>query len=163
MQSGMASVMPYNTHLGNLFSVVMSINKFMHSQKPFPAPHRHKTTTTTVPCHSYTVNPRDQSWFGYRCRLAAAEESCLEALHKMPNFNPNWPKKALGPDNISPHGRNRCAPHLSVPLISIFRKCLTSGKWSSLWKVAKAVAIHKKRHENRSQDLQIHLPSLSSW
>ncbi|KAK3860514.1 hypothetical protein Pcinc_033434 [Petrolisthes cinctipes] len=28
-----------------------------------------------IPCHSYTVKPLDQPWFGYQCRMAVDEKS----------------------------------------------------------------------------------------
>ena len=53
-------------------------------------------------------------------------------------------KKALGPDNISPHLLRRCASELSAPLTLLFRRCLSSKTWPSQWKEARVVPIHKK-------------------
>ena len=65
------------------------------------------------------------------------------------------PKKALGPDNISPHLLKRCATQLAPPLTIIFNNILSSSKWPTLWKKARVVAIHKK---NNKQDPRNYRP-----
>lgn len=55
------------------------------------------------------------------------------------------PKKALGPDNISPHLLKRCAGQLALPLTTIFNNILSTSKWPTLWKKARVVAIYKKK------------------
>ncbi|KAK4289515.1 hypothetical protein Pmani_037516 [Petrolisthes manimaculis] len=40
-----------------------------------------------VPCHSYTVKPLDQPWFGYQCRMAADEKSRSCRLYSR---HPTW-------------------------------------------------------------------------
>ena len=52
--------------------------------------------------------------------------------------------KALGPDGVSPHILKNCAAQLAAPVTAIFQLCLSTGKWPSLWKVARVAAIHKK-------------------
>ena len=54
------------------------------------------------------------------------------------------PKKALGPDGVSPHILKHCADELAAPVTAIFRCCLSTGKWPTHWKVARVAAIHKK-------------------
>ena len=54
------------------------------------------------------------------------------------------PSKALGPDNISPHILKHCAAQLATPLTTLFKECLSSRTWPSLWKQARVVPIHKK-------------------
>ena len=54
-------------------------------------------------------------------------------------------KKALGPDNISPYILRRCAHQLAEPLTRLFRTCLQQRAWPVLWKLARVVAIHKKK------------------
>ena len=54
-------------------------------------------------------------------------------------------KKALGPDNISPHILKKCAYQLAAPLTSIFTTCLEQQTWPFLWKRARVVAVHKKK------------------
>ena len=41
------------------------------------------------------------------------------------------PKKALGPDGVSPHILRTCATQLATPITTIFQSCLTTGKWPS--------------------------------
>ena len=53
-------------------------------------------------------------------------------------------KKALGPDNISPHILRQCAAELATPLTQLYRECLTSQTWPALWKQARVVPVHKK-------------------
>ncbi|XP_045109705.1 uncharacterized protein LOC123503769 [Portunus trituberculatus] len=48
-------------------------------------------------------------------------------------------KKALGPDNISPHILRQCAAELATPLTQLYRECLTSQTWPALWKQARVV------------------------
>ena len=54
------------------------------------------------------------------------------------------PKKALGPDGVSPHILKNCAMQLAFPVTAIFQCCLSTGKWPSLWKIARVAAVHKK-------------------
>ena len=46
-------------------------------------------------------------------------------------------KKASGPDGVSPHFLKQCADELTTPLVHIFRQCLVSRVWPSLWKEAR--------------------------
>lgn len=57
-------------HALPLCSLVMWTYKFMHSQKPFSTTKEKKC----VPCHSYTVRPRNQPWIGYHCQVDADEK-----------------------------------------------------------------------------------------
>ena len=57
-------------------------------------------------------------------------------------------KKAQGPDGVSPYLLKHCAVELSVPLARIFRQCLDSGTWPSLWKAARVTPVHKKREKS---------------
>ncbi|KAG0721295.1 RNA-directed DNA polymerase from mobile element jockey [Chionoecetes opilio] len=45
---------------------------------------------------------------------------------------------------MSLHIVKRCASQLATPLSTIFQHCLTTGRWPTLWKGARVVAIHKK-------------------
>jgi len=42
-----------------------------------------------VPCHSYTVKPLDQPWFGYQCRMAADEKSRAWRLYSRSSTHAN--------------------------------------------------------------------------
>ncbi|XP_045105469.1 uncharacterized protein LOC123500981 [Portunus trituberculatus] len=54
-------------------------------------------------------------------------------------------RKAPGPDGLSPHILKNCATELTTPLTLIFRQCLQTGEWPSLWKEARITPVHKKR------------------
>ena len=54
-------------------------------------------------------------------------------------------RKAPGPDNISPFLLKHCAEELSRPLTCIFRQCLSTGTWPSLWKEARVTPVFKKK------------------
>ena len=54
-------------------------------------------------------------------------------------------KKALGPDNISPHVLKKCAVQLSEPLARLFNTCSEMQAWPKIWKRARVVASHKKK------------------
>jgi len=71
--------------------------------------------------------------------ITITTEEVLQQLQKLD------PKKALGPDNISPQLLKRCATQLAGPLATIFQRCLSSQQWPSQWKVARVCAIHKKK------------------
>ena len=62
------------------------------------------------------------------------------------------PKKALGPDNISPQLLKRCAAQLAGPLATIFQRCILAQQWPSQWKVARVCAIHKKKRRDDPQN-----------
>lgn len=65
-----ASVMLYNICLEALSSLVIWMNKFMHSQDPL------SPTEKTYVTHQFcAVNPHDQ-WSGYHCRVAVDAKSC---------------------------------------------------------------------------------------
>ena len=73
-------------------------------------------------------------------------EEVLKELNKLD------PKKALGPDNVSPQLLKRCATHLAEPLTIIFRRCLSSQHWPSQWKEARVCTIHKKKSRSEPQN-----------
>merc|ERR1712212_797785 len=54
-------------------------------------------------------------------------------------------KKAVGPDNVSPHTIRRCATELTNPMTALFQTCITENCWPSLWKQARVVPVHKKQ------------------
>ena len=62
--------------------------------------------------------------------ITITKEEVLQQLKRVD------PKKALGPDNISPHILKRCATQIATPLASIFQRCLSSQQWPIQWKVA---------------------------
>ncbi|KAK8399923.1 hypothetical protein O3P69_002960 [Scylla paramamosain] len=112
-----------------------------------------------VPCQTYRSRPGDQPWFGYHCHEAADLKSRawipvlttaeLDTLHiatehEMALLCKSDIKKALGPDNISPHLLGQCAAELATPLTQLCRECLASQMWPGLWKQARVVDVHKK-------------------
>lgn len=61
-------------------------------------------------------------------------------------------KKALGPDNISPHILKKCAYQLAAPLTLLFRTCLEQQVWPYLWKCARVVGVHKKKSKTKVEN-----------
>lgn len=57
-------------------------------------------------------------------------------------------KKAIGPDNTSPHVLKRCARELALPLKLLFSSCLHSKEWPTLWKQARVTPVHKKNDKS---------------
>lgn len=53
-------------------------------------------------------------------------------------------KKAIGPDDISPHILHMCSDELANPLTSLFQTCVDEKVWPSLWKKARVIPVHKK-------------------
>ena len=53
-------------------------------------------------------------------------------------------KKSTGPDEISPHLLKKCASELAKPLMRIFRTCIHTNTWPTLWKAARVTPVHKK-------------------
>ena len=56
-------------------------------------------------------------------------------------------KKATGPDEISPHLLKKCASELAKPLMRIFRACVRTQTWPTLWKTARVTPVHKKNEK----------------
>ena len=61
-------------------------------------------------------------------------------------------KKALGPDNISPHVLRNCAYQLAKPLSAIFNLCLVKQIWPKIWKLARVICIHKKKSKSNMEN-----------
>ena len=57
-------------------------------------------------------------------------------------------KKAMGPDDVSPHILHKCADVLADPLTSLFQTCLEENTWPSIWKEARIVPVHKKKSKS---------------
>lgn len=84
-----------------------------------------------------------------KATLGNIDITTKEVLHQLQQIDP---KKALGPDNISPHLLKRCATQLAGPLTTIFKKCLSTQQWPSQWKVARVCAVHKKKSRGDPQN-----------
>ena len=69
--------------------------------------------------------------------------------HHLKKINP---KKATGPDEVSPRLLKNCANELSTPLTLIFQQCINSGSWPSKWKEARVVPVHKKNSKTDPQN-----------
>ena len=61
-------------------------------------------------------------------------------------------KKAVGPDNISPHILKKCASQLSEPLARLFNFCSKTRTWPKIWKNARVVACHKKKSRTKVEN-----------
>ena len=53
-------------------------------------------------------------------------------------------KKAHGFDSISIRMLKLCSSEITRPLLMIYQKCITTGKFPSLWKKANVQPVHKK-------------------
>lgn len=74
--------------------------------------------------------------------INVSEEQVLKYL-KLVNT-----KKAIGPDDISPHILKNCARELAFPLMKIFCSCLQEKMWPEQWKKARVTPIHKKNEKS---------------
>ena len=54
-------------------------------------------------------------------------------------------KKSPGPDNLSPKIVKTCSDQFTTPLIMLFNKSIQNGKFPDWWKLAKILALHKKK------------------
>ena len=61
-------------------------------------------------------------------------------------------KKAIGPDNISPHILKKCASQLAEPLARLFNFCSKTKTWPKIWKRARVVACHKKKSRTKVEN-----------
>ena len=77
--------------------------------------------------------------------ITITKEGVLQQLKQV------GPKKAMGPDNISPHVLKRCTTQLATALVSIFQRCFSSQQWPTQWKVARVCAIHIKMIKKKSR------------
>lgn len=69
--------------------------------------------------------------------------------------------KAIGPNGIFPKILYEAAAELTELLTIIFNKSLEAGDIPTDWKSAVVTAIHKKRRQKRTKQLQTNFPDLS--
>ena len=55
------------------------------------------------------------------------------------------PRKSPGPDNLSPKIVKTCSDQFTTPLTMLFNKSIQNGKFPDLRKLAKILAMHKKK------------------
>ncbi|MPC27081.1 hypothetical protein E2C01_020236 [Portunus trituberculatus] len=80
-----------------------------------------------------------------------------EVMALMDLFYKTDTKKALEPDNISPHVLKWCAVKIATPLTRFYRGGLVFQAWPALWKQARVMSVPKKGSRTY-QELQAHLP-----
>lgn len=91
----------------------------------------------TVPGHfsDYLRNKVCQSFF----LSPVANENVLSELNKLNE------KKSSGPDNFTPKLVHQCADIFVIPLTIIYNKCIEYAKFPSPLKLAKVIALYKKK------------------
>ena len=75
-------------------------------------------------------------------KIKLTEKRVREALKKLD------PRKAKGPDKVSPWVLKECAEELSLPIFMIFTNSLEQGKLPDIWKSANITPIFKKGNKN---------------
>ena len=75
-------------------------------------------------------------------KIKLTEKRVREALKKLD------PRKAKGPDEVSPWVLKECAEELSLPIFMIFTNSLEQGKLPDIWKSANITPIFKKGNKN---------------
>ena len=94
-----------------------------------------KIPSTTRHFESYLRNKIRETFF--LAPVMAQEISReLKSLH---------PRKSPGPDNYSPKFVKTCSDQSTTPLTMLFNKSIQNGKFPDLWKLAKILALHKKK------------------
>ena len=75
-------------------------------------------------------------------KIKLTEKRVREALEKLD------PRKAKGPDEVSPWVLKECAEELSLPIFMIFTNSLEQGKLPDIRKSANITPIFKKGNKN---------------
>ena len=62
------------------------------------------------------------------------------------------PSKATGSDNVPARVLKACAASLATPLARLFSLCFRQGKQPDMWKLARVVAVHKRKSKSVPQN-----------